>query len=97
MKENMNIRELAKKLAVEYKLPRADRYDLYLREIDNKVEVLGWVQDPSQNMNDFRGREMLFPKRAVDFSNKLPIESVLEIKHYDSKINNIQNEPYNPR
>ena len=40
MKENMNIRELAKKLAVEYKLPRADRYDLYLREIDNKVEVL---------------------------------------------------------
>jgi hypothetical protein len=34
---------------------------------------------------------------AVDFSNKLPIESVLEIKHYDSKINNIQNEPYNPR
>ena len=34
---------------------------------------------------------------AVDFSNKLPIESVLEIKYYDSKINNIQNEPYNPR
>jgi hypothetical protein len=34
---------------------------------------------------------------AVDFSNKLPIESVLEIKHYDSKINNIQNEPYDSR
>ena len=65
MKENMNIRELAKNLAVEFKLPRADRYDLYLREIDNKVEVLGWVQDPSQNMNDFRGREMLFPKKWV--------------------------------
>ena len=65
MKENMNIRELAKKLAVEYKLPRADRYDLYLREIDNKVEVLGWVQDPTQSMNDFRGREMLFPKKWV--------------------------------
>jgi hypothetical protein len=34
---------------------------------------------------------------AVDFSNKLPIESVLEIKYYDSKINNIQNEPYDSR
>lgn len=65
MKENMNTRDLAKKLAVEYKLPRADRYDLFLREFDNQVEVLGWMQDPSQNMNDFRGREMLFPKRWV--------------------------------
>ena len=65
MKDNMNIRELAKKLAVQYKLPRADRYDLFLREFDNQVEVLGWVQDPSQNMNDFRGREMLFPKKWV--------------------------------
>jgi hypothetical protein len=61
----MNIRELAKKLAVEYKLPRADRYDLYLREFDNMVEVLGWIQDPSADMNDYRGREMLFPKRWV--------------------------------
>ena len=65
MKENMNIREIAKKLAVEYKLPRADRYDLHLREFDNKVEVLGWVQDPTADMNDYRGREMLFPKRWV--------------------------------
>ena len=61
----MNSRELAKKLAVEYKLPRADRYDLYLRDFDNMVEVLGWVQDPSADMNDYRGREMLFPKRWV--------------------------------
>lgn len=44
---------------------------------------------------DFKDCETL--AEAVDFSNKLPIESVLEIKHYDSKINNIQNEPYNPR
>jgi hypothetical protein len=65
MKDTMNIRELAKKLAVEYKLPRADRYDLYLRDFDNMVEVLGWVQDPSADMNDYRGREMLFPKRWV--------------------------------
>ena len=64
-KEYMNIRDLAKRLAVEYKLPRADRYDLFLREFDKQVEVLGWMQDPSQNMNDFRGREMLFPKRWV--------------------------------
>jgi hypothetical protein len=64
-KDYMNIRELAKKLAVEYKMPRADRYDLYLRDFDNNVEVLGWMQDPSADMNDYRGREMLFPKRWV--------------------------------
>ena len=61
----MNTRELAKKLAIEHKLPRADRYDLYLREYDNMVEILGWVQDPTREMNEFRGREMLFPKRWV--------------------------------
>ena len=61
----MNIRELAKKLAIEKKLPRADKYDLFLREFDNMVELVGLVQDPTLNMNDFRGREMLFPKRWV--------------------------------
>jgi len=61
----MNIRELAKKMAVEHKLPRADKYDLFLREFDNKVELIGLVQDPTLDMNDFRGREMLFPKRWV--------------------------------
>ena len=30
-KENMNIREIAKKLAIDNRLPRADRYDLYLK------------------------------------------------------------------
>ena len=61
----MNIREVAKKIAIDYRLPKADRYDLYLRNFDNMVEVLGWVQDPSADMNDYRGREMLFPKRWV--------------------------------
>jgi len=61
----MNIRELAKKMAVEHKLPRADKYDLFLREFDNKVELIGLIQDPTLDMNDFRGREMLFPKRWV--------------------------------
>jgi hypothetical protein len=64
----MNIRELAKKMAVEHKLPRADKYDLFLREFDNKVELIGLIQDPTLNMNDFRGREMLFPKRWVTLS-----------------------------
>lgn len=65
MKDYMNTRELAKKLAIEYKMPRADRYDLFLRQFDNMVEVVGWVQDPNHNMEQFRGREMLFPKRWV--------------------------------
>lgn len=61
----MNIRELAKSLAVKYRMPRADRYDLFLREFDNKVEVIGWMQDPSAEMREYEGREMLFPKRWV--------------------------------
>ena len=34
---------------------------------------------------------------AVDFSNKQPINSVIEIKKYDNKTYNIQNESYDPR
>jgi hypothetical protein len=73
----MNIRELAKKLAVEHKLPRADKYDLFLREFDNKVELIGLIQDPTLNMNDFRGREMLFPKRWVTLAVYDAEESVI--------------------
>lgn len=61
----MNTQEIAKKLAIEYKMPRSERYDLFLREFDNKVEVLGYVQDPNYSMNEFQGKEMLFPKRWV--------------------------------
>lgn len=78
MKENMNIRELAKKLAVEYKLPRADRYDLFLRDYDGQVEVLGWVQDPTADMVNYRGREMLFPKRWVTIG-VLPEETLVNV------------------
>jgi len=61
----MNTREIAKKLAIEHKMPRAERYDLALREYDNMVEVIGWMQDPTYEMKDFEGREMLFPRRWV--------------------------------
>lgn len=73
----MNIRELAKKMAVEHKLPRADKYDLFLREFDNKVELIGLIQDPTLDMNDFRGREMLFPKRWVTLAVYDAEESVI--------------------
>ena len=61
----MNLRELAKKIAIEHKMPRAEKYDLVLRDFDNQVEVVGWVQDPNYDMKDFQGREMLFPKRWI--------------------------------
>ena len=78
MKDNMNIREVAKKIAIDYRLPKADRYDLYLRNFDGMVEVLGWVQDPSADMNDYRGREMLFPKRWVTIG-VLPAETRINV------------------
>ena len=61
----MNIRELAKKLAIENKMPRAEQQELASREVDKSVEVNGWMQDPTYDMKDFQGREMLFPKRWV--------------------------------
>ena len=74
----MNTRELAKKLAIEHKMPRAERYDLFLREFDNMVEVVGWMQDPTKDMKDFQGRKMLFPKRWVTIG-VLPAEMPVSV------------------
>ena len=74
----MNTREIAKKLAIENKMPRAERYDLFLREFDDMVEVVGWMQDPNYDMRDFQGREMLFPKRWVTIG-VLPAETRINV------------------
>jgi hypothetical protein len=74
----MNLREIAKKLAIENKMPRAEKYDLFLREFDNMVEVVGWMHDPTHNMNDFNGREMLFPKRWITIG-VLPAETKVSV------------------
>ena len=74
----MNLRELAKRLAIENKMPRAEKYDMALREFDNMVEIVGWVQDPNYDMNDFRGREMLFPKRWLTIG-VLPADTMVKV------------------
>lgn len=61
----MNFQELAKKIATEYKLPKAEKYDMTFRDFDNQVEIIGYVQDPNYDMKDFVGKEMLFPKRWI--------------------------------
>lgn len=61
-----NITKIAKQLAeTNSKLPKAYKYDLVLRDFDNKVELIGLVDDPTYDISDFRGREMLFPKKWV--------------------------------
>lgn len=72
----METSKLAYSLAQKNGL-QAYKYDLALREFDNKVELIGLVNDPTYDMNDFRGREMLFPKRWVtlkvfDADEKVP-------------------------
>ena len=47
--------------------------------------------------NTVASREFPSFSEAVDFSNKLPINSVIEIKHYDDKTDNFQNKSYDPR
>ena len=61
----MNLRDLTRKVVNEYRMPHADRYELFLREFDNKVEVVGWMQDPTIDDRVFENREMLIPKRWV--------------------------------
>jgi hypothetical protein len=61
----MNIRTLAKTIAIKENLTKAIKYDLHYRDFDDKVELIGLVDDPNYSMNDFRGREMLFPKKWV--------------------------------
>lgn len=61
----MTISEIAEKLTYIFKFPKAEKYDLYLRDYDDHVEVLGYIPDPNYDINDFVGREMLFPKRWV--------------------------------
>lgn len=73
----MNTQHIASKLAEKYKLPKAYKYDLFLREFDSKVELVGLVNDPTYNINDFQGREMLFPKRWIaiqvfDYDEAIP-------------------------
>ena len=61
-----NINKIAKQLAESNsKLPKAYKYDLVMRDFDNKVELIGLVDDPTYDIADFRGREMLFPKKWV--------------------------------
>ena len=61
----MNIQKLARQIAETLGLTKSYAYDLFLREYDNMVEVVGLVDDPTYDIKDFQGREMLFPKKWV--------------------------------
>lgn len=74
----MTLREIAKKLAIENKMPKAEKYELALREYDDMVEVIGWMEDPTYDMKDFQGREMLFPKRWVTIG-VIPADTMINV------------------
>jgi hypothetical protein len=61
----MNTQKLAKQIAETLGLTKSYSYDLFLREYDNMVELIGLVDDPTYDIKDFHGREMLFPKKWV--------------------------------
>jgi len=61
----MHMRDLIRKILNTYNFPTADRYDLFYRDFDDNIEVLGLMRDPTLDFNDFENREMLFPKRWV--------------------------------
>jgi hypothetical protein len=63
--KDVNLPEVAKKIAISKKLARAFKYDLHVREYDEKVEVVGLIDDPTLSLSDFKGREAMFPKKWV--------------------------------
>lgn len=60
----MNIQKLAKQIAETMNI-KAYTYDLFYRDYDGMVELIGLVDDPTYDIKDFQGREMLFPKKWV--------------------------------
>lgn len=73
----MNIQKLARQIAESLSLTKSYAYDLFLREYDNMVEVVGLVDDPTYDIKDFQGREMLFPKKWVTLA---VLDSSYEVK-----------------
>ena len=73
----MNFYKVAKNIAITKKLARAFKYDLYIREYDSLVEVVGLIDDPTISLNDFKGRETMFPKKWVtlDVLNQSEVEA----------------------
>lgn len=74
------IQKVAKSIAEKNKMHRAYKYDLFMRDFDNKVELIGLVDDPNYDMKDFSGREMLFPKKWVTLA---VFEPSYEVKLHD--------------
>jgi hypothetical protein len=54
----MNTSKIAKQIAETNGLTKAVKYDLFLREFDNMVELVGLVEEPNYDKNDYRGREI---------------------------------------
>ena len=71
----MNTQKLAQQLAEKSGL-KAYKYDLFLREFDNMVELVGLVNDQTLDMGDFDSREMLFPKKWVTLKTFFAEEKV---------------------
>lgn len=74
----MNTQEIAKKIAVEKKLPKAEKYDLAIRDYDRMIELIGYVADPNYDMKDFVGKEMFFPKRWLTLA-VLPESEIVNV------------------
>jgi hypothetical protein len=56
----METSKIAKQFAEANRLPRAYKYDFFLREFDNMVEVVGLIEDPTLNMTEFNGRASFY-------------------------------------
>lgn len=59
-----------RKITEQIKNKYCSKYNIYdidqfHRDYDDSYEIVGKIDDPTLNMNDFSGRELLFPKKWV--------------------------------
>jgi len=49
----MNTQQLAEKIVNQFRMPRAEEYNLSYREFDDMIEVIGLVEDPNYHTSKY--------------------------------------------
>ncbi|MCK9369320.1 hypothetical protein M0R04_05225 [Candidatus Dojkabacteria bacterium] len=58
----MKTQELAERIVQQFNMPRAEKYNLSLREFDNMIEVIGLVDDPNCDGYEYSQLKLAIPK-----------------------------------
>lgn len=58
----MTVEELAKKIAIKFNMPKAEKYNIVERDFDGMLEIIGYMEDPSYDLSDLGKNHRWTPK-----------------------------------